>query len=194
LLGWTALAVPSFAADHEIAAAQAAIGAALDHSRVPGMGAAVIRDRHVAAVAVGGVRRTGKSDPVRPGDHWLIGSNAEPMTATMVLRLVEQHRRSPAAPLPSTDPALAVAARPASGNGLDWGYRRTIGHWQGPVLEHTGSDEAWMSIVVLFPDSRNGLLVNANVGNGMGGEPPDKSVLKALLPLVTHQVKSPAGK
>jgi CubicO group peptidase (beta-lactamase class C family) len=367
LLAWTALAAPALAAGYVDPAAQAAIGAALENSKVPGMGAAVIRDRQLAAVAVGGVQRTGQHDPVQPDDLWLIGSNAKPMTAAMILRLVEQRRLSLDAPLSSTDPALAAAARPEyraltlrqmlshasglphdyhdtarivpfysdrrplpeqrvaylrlaltdaplsppgkafhysntgfilagaiaehatglsyeelmqreifaplgmggvrvglpppggnhghkdgkpaaakdeippmmnpaggislslsawakfcidqldgarghgrlltsadyrlmqsplppTGNGLDWGYDRTLGQWQGPVLEHTGSDEAWMSIVILFPDSGNALLVNANAGKSMGGESADKSVLEALLPLVTNRVKPPAAK
>jgi hypothetical protein len=96
--------------------------------------------------------------------------------------------------LAPADYKLMQSPLPVTGNGLDWGYDRTLGRWQGPVLEHTGSDEAWMSIVILFPDSGNALLVNANAGKSMGGESADKSVLEALLPLVTHKVKPPAGK
>jgi CubicO group peptidase (beta-lactamase class C family) len=367
LLAWTAFTAPAFAAGNATAAAQAAIDAALKNSKVPGMGVAVIRDGHVTAIAVGGVRKMEAPAPVTQDDLWQIGSNTKPMTATMILRLVEQHRLLLDAPLSSSDPALAAAARPeyrsitlrqmlshtsglphdyhnfgkfiasggdsrplseqriaylklaltdaplsppgkafnysntgfilaaaiaeratglsyeelmqreifaplgiqgvlislppsggnhghmngkpaaakdeippmanpaggvtlslsawakycvdqldgakghgrlltaadyqlmqspqpASGNGLDWGTDKTLGHWQGPVLEHTGSDEAWMSIVVLFPDSGNALLVNANAGKSMGGESADKAVLKALLPLVSHQVATPTGK
>jgi len=365
LLLWASLAAPSLASVNETAA-QIAINAALESSHVPGMGAVVIRDRHLAAIAVGGITRMDKTKPVKASDPWLIGSNAKPMTAAMILRLVEQSRLSLDARLEDTDPGLAVSAQreyraitlrqmlthtsglphdyhdlakvavslgghgslpeqrltylglalkdppvappgksfhysntgfilaaaiaeratglsyeqlmqreifeplgmrgalvglppadgnhghtngkpaappdeippmmnpaggislslsawaefcidqldgakghgrlltaanyklmqspqPESGNGLDWGYDASIGHWQGPVLEHTGSDGAWMSLVVLFPASGNGLLVNANAGSSMGGESADKSVLRALLPLVAHQVTSRAG-
>jgi CubicO group peptidase (beta-lactamase class C family) len=367
LFAWTALAAPALAGANDAATVQAAIVAGLKMSQVPGMGAAVIRGGHLAVIAVGGVRRLGKSDPVTQDDPWLIGSNAKPMTATMILRLVEQHRLSLDAPLSSLDPALAAAARPdyraitlrqmlshtsglphdyhdiprimtffsdrrsppeqriaylklaltdaplsppgtafhysntgfilagaiaehatglsyeelmqreifaplgmtgvhvglppadgnhghmdgklaaakdeippmmnpaggvslslpvwakfcidqldgakghgrllsaagykqmqspmpVTGNGLDWGNDAMIGRWKGPVLVHTGSDEAWESIVVLFPQSGSALLVNANGDRNMGGEPAAKSVLRALLPLVTVQVKFPAPK
>jgi hypothetical protein len=84
--------------------------------------------------------------------------------------------------------------QPVTGNGLDWGNDKTVGAWQGPALVHTGSDEAWESIIVLFPESGNGLLVNANAGESMGGESADKSVLWALMPLVARQANASAGK
>jgi CubicO group peptidase (beta-lactamase class C family) len=364
---WAALSVPVLAAGPDSAGVQAAIGAALKTSKVPGMGAVVIRDRHVSGIVVGGVRRMGKPDPVRLDDPWFIASNTKPMTAAMILRLVEQKRLSLDAPLSVTYPALAAAARPeyraitfrqmlshtaglphdyhdvlkvmdsfsdrtplpaqrivylklaltdppvslpgrkfnysntgfilagaiaehatglsyeelmqrevfaplgmrgarvalpppdgnhghmngkpaavkdeippamnpaggvslslsewatfcidqldgakghgrlltaadykvmqsplpGIGGGLDWGYDKVMGRWQGPVLEHGGSDEAWRSIVVLFPDTGNALLVNANADKNMGGDAADKSVLRALLPLVTHPVAMSARK
>ena len=112
LLAWTALAAPALAAGDDTAAAQAAISVGLKHSKVSGMGAAIIRDRHLAAIAVGGMRQMGKPYPVKPDDLWLIGSDGKSMTAVLILRLVEQHRLSLDAPLPRMDPALAAAARP----------------------------------------------------------------------------------
>ncbi|MGD0189469.1 MAG: serine hydrolase domain-containing protein [Rhizomicrobium sp.] len=367
LLAWTAFATPALAAANDTATAQAAITAALKTSKTPGMGVAVIRGGRLAFVAVGGARRIGTQDAVTADDPWLIGSDTKPMTSTMILRLVEQHRLSLDAPLSATDPALAAAARPdyraitlrqmlshtsglphdysgigkltavssdrrplpeqriaylklalsdapvsppgtafhysntafilaaaiaedatglsyealmqrevfaplglsrvrvglppqdgnhghkdgkpareddeippmmnpaggvslslsdwavycidqldgakghgrlltaagyrqmqaptaVTGNGLDWGNDKTVRNWQGPVLVHTGSDEAWESIVVLFPQSGNGLLVNANAGQSMSGESAAKSVLFALMPLVTVHAKPPAGK
>ncbi|HJW41878.1 MAG TPA: serine hydrolase domain-containing protein [Rhizomicrobium sp.] len=365
---WAAFSVPVLAAGADSAAVQAAIDAALKSSKVPGMGAVVIGDGHIAGIAVGGVRRMGKPDPVTTGDPWLIASNTKPMTATMILRLVEQKRLSLDAPLSATWPALAAAARPeyraitlrqmlshtaglphdyhdiakvmdsffgnstplpaqrfaylklaltdapvsppgkenhysntgfilaaaiaehatglsyealmqreifapldmrdarvalpppdgnhghmdgkpaavtdeipaamnpaggvslslsawaafcidqldgakghgrllnaadyklmqspqpGSDGGLDWGYDKNFFAWQGPVLEHGGSDEAWRSIVLLFPDTGNALLVTANADKNMGGDDADRSVLKALLPLVAHHVAETAPK
>jgi CubicO group peptidase (beta-lactamase class C family) len=364
---WAVFSVPVLAASADSVAVQAAIDVALKHSEVPGMGAAVILNRHVAVIAVGGVRRMGKLDRVTPDDLWLIASNTKPMTAAMILRLVEQKRLLLDAPLSESYPALAAAARPeyrsltlrqmlshtsglphdyhdidkaialfggsipleeqrilylklaltdapvsppgkefhysntgfilagaiaehatglsyealmqreifapldmhgvrvalpsqdgnhghlngkpavakdeippamspaggvslslsawasfcidqldgakghgrlltaagyrlmqspqpGIGGGLDWGYDETIGDWQGPVLEHGGSDEAWRSVVVLFPTTGNALLVNANADKNMGGDDADKSVLRALLRLVTHRVATPGQK
>src|SRR5205085_9614406 len=77
---------------------------------------------------------------------------------------------------------LVQSADPATGNGLGWGVDATFMGREGPMLSHTGSDGAWYSMVVLFPSSGNGMLVNANAGPDMSGEKADKAVLKALLP------------
>jgi hypothetical protein len=84
--------------------------------------------------------------------------------------------------------------QPGSDGGLDWGYGKNFFEWQGPVLEHGGSDDAWRSIVVLFPATGNALLVNANEGQDTGGDTADRAVLKALLPLVAQRMAAPAGK
>jgi CubicO group peptidase (beta-lactamase class C family) len=76
-----------------------------------------------------------------------------------------------------------------TGNGLGWGVDATFMDRQGPMLSHTGSDDGWYSMVVLFPASGNGLLVNANAGAGMSGEKADKAVLKALLPSLAPPAK-----
>ena len=355
-----ALAGPDSALD-------AALAAAMKETAVPGMGVAVIRNGKLAGIAVRGVREMGRSHPVQPDDLWLIGSNTKPMTATLILRLVEQKRLALDAPLSVTDPELAKAALPAyrsitlhqmlahttglphdyhdvvkvmdafrpgmalpaeriaylklaltdapvsppgkeyhysntgfilaaaiaehvtglsyedlmqreifapldmhdtriglpppggnhghmngkparasdelppamspaggvslgladlakfcidqldgakghgklltaadyklmqspdpaSGNGLDWGTVKTGRKWQGPILEHGGSDEAWRSVVLLFPESGNALIVNANADKGMGGNAADQSVVQALLPLVAKRVNAPAAR
>ncbi|MDE2183514.1 MAG: beta-lactamase family protein [Alphaproteobacteria bacterium] len=336
-------------------------------SAVPGMGVALIRNGKLAGIAVRGVREMGRSDPVQVDDLWLIGSNTKPMTATLILRLVEQKRLSLDAPLSAIDRELAKTALPvyrsitlhqmlahttglphdyhdvekvmnsfrpgmplpaeriaylklalsetpvspsgkeyhysntgfilaaavaehatglsyedlmqreifaplgmhdtrlglpppggnhghmdgkparatneippamnpaggvslsladlarfcidqlngakghgrllttadyklmqspdpATGNGLDWGTVKTGRKWQGPILEHGGSDEAWRSAVLLFPESGNALLVNANADKGMAGGAADSSVINALLPLVAKKVIAPAAK
>ncbi len=345
----------------------AALAAAMKETAVPGMGVAVIRNGQLAGIAVRGVREMGHSDPVQTDDLWQIGSNSKPMTATLILRLVEQKRLSLDAPLSATDPELAKAALPiyssitlhqmlahttglphdypavekvmnafgpgmkpraeriaylklaltdapvsppgkafhysntgfilaaaiaehatglsyeelmqreifrplgmddsrvglpppggnhghmngkparpqdelppamspaggvslslgdlakfcidqldgtkghgklltaadyrlmqspdpVTGNGLDWDTVKTGRKWQGPILEHGGSDEAWRSVVLLFPESGNALLVNANADKGMGGNAADQSVVQALLPLVAKPVNTPAAK
>jgi len=337
------------------------LASALDGTRVPAIGVLVIRDGKVSQIAVRGIREMGHSDPVRPDDLWQICSDTKPMTAALILRLVEQHRLSLDAPLSATMPDLAAKARPeyrdvtlrellhhmaglphdssdiarafpasfhdarpvpeqrldylatalndapvappgkeahysntgfllaaaiaehatgvsyealmqheifaplhmttarfgspeenrghhnglvatadddiptmfdpaggvaasladwakfcidqlagakghgrlltaqsyrlmqspdaATGNGLSWGFDATFMDRQGPMLSHTGSDESWNSMVVLFPASGNGLLVNTNAGADMGGEKAGKAVLKALLPSLAPSAK-----
>jgi len=70
--------------------AGAALSAAMAGTRVPAMGMAILRDGHIAALAVRGVRVTGGSDPVLPDDPWHIGSDAKAMTAVLMARLVER--------------------------------------------------------------------------------------------------------
>jgi CubicO group peptidase (beta-lactamase class C family) len=73
--------------------------------------------------------------------------------------------------------------------GLGWGVDSTFMGRQGPMLSHTGSDGSWYSIVLLFPASSTGVLVNANAGPDMGGEKADKAVLRVLLPSLAPLAK-----
>ena len=81
------VAGPARAAD-----AGAALGAVMERARarVPAMGMAILRDGHIAAIAVRGVRVIGGVDRVRPDDPWHIGSDAKAMTAVLIARLVER--------------------------------------------------------------------------------------------------------
>jgi CubicO group peptidase (beta-lactamase class C family) len=340
---------------------------AMAGTTVPGMGVAVIRGGKLAGLAVRGVRNIETKAPVQTSDRWFIASNTKPMTAVLILRLVEQGRLSLDAPLSKADPELAAAALPVYrgltlrqmlahttglphdyhdvekvmnafggglsvtaervaylklalsepplsppgtkyhysntgfilaaaiaehatgrsyeelmrqeifaplamtsailrlpgpdqnhghmkgklaavkdeipppmnpaggvslrlgdwakfcidqlngakghgklltpagyrlmqsplpkiGSGLDWGYDKRIGRWKGPILVHTGSDQAWESFALLFPDSGNALIVDANSGPVMGGLRADRAVLKALLPLVTEQMPAAPSK
>lgn len=342
---------------------QSILAAAMQGSKVPGMGALVIHGGKIDALAVQGVREMGHDDPVRADDLWQIGSDTKPMTAALIVRLAEQHKLSLDAPLSAIYPELAAKARPEyrvvtlrellshtsglphdfsgidrvypefvhdkrplpdqrvdylrmalkdapvgapgakvqysntgyilagaivehitgksyealmqreifeplhmtaarfglppenhghlsgriataedeiipmfdpaggvsasladwakfcvdqidgskgrgrllsaagyrllqspdpkTGSGLAWGVDETFMDRQGPMLSHTGSDGAWYSMVVLFPASGSGLLINANAGSDMGGEKADKAVLKALLPSLAPPVEQP---
>jgi CubicO group peptidase (beta-lactamase class C family) len=84
---------------------------------------------------------------------------------------------------------LLQSPDPATGNGLAWGVDASFMDRQGPMLSHTGSDESWYSMVILFPASGNGLLINANAGADMGGDRADKAVIKAMLPSLAPVMK-----
>jgi CubicO group peptidase (beta-lactamase class C family) len=84
---------------------------------------------------------------------------------------------------------LLQSPDPVTGNGLAWGVDGTFMDRQGPMLSHTGSDESWYSMVILFPASGNGLLVNANAGADMKGDKADKIVIKQMLPSLAPLVK-----
>jgi CubicO group peptidase (beta-lactamase class C family) len=67
-----------------------ALAAAMAGTRVPAMGLVVLREGHVSALAVRGVRVIGGTDRVQPDDPWHIGSDAKAMTAVLIARLVER--------------------------------------------------------------------------------------------------------
>lgn len=90
----------------------AILTAAMQATAVPGMGVAVIKDGKLSDVAVHGNRDTGHADALQADDLWQIGSDTKPMTATLILRLVEQHKLSLDAPLSTMMPQLAANARP----------------------------------------------------------------------------------
>lgn len=91
--------------------------------------------------------------------------------------------------LSAKDYKLLQSPDPKTGNGLAWGVDATFMNRQGPMLSHTGSDESWYSMVLLFPASGNGLLINANAGADMSGDKADKIVIKALLPELAPLLK-----
>ena len=67
-------------------------------------------------------------------------------------------------------------------NGLGWGVVDSLMGRQGPALTHAGSDGNWYALVVLFPQTGNGVLVAANAGEDMGGDKAGKAVVQAVLP------------
>lgn len=93
-VGWRAIVVVAALVMPVVAARAQDPGGVLERAMagraVPAMGLAVLREGHVAALAVRGVRRIDGADPVRADDLWHIGSDAKAMTATMIARLVER--------------------------------------------------------------------------------------------------------
>jgi len=91
---------------------QTLLASAMTGGQVPAMGAAVIRDGKIEAVAVRGVRRADQPAPVQPDDSWIIGSTAKPQTAALIARLVDRGVLSWDAPLAKMLPDLAETMRP----------------------------------------------------------------------------------
>lgn len=87
------------------------VKAAMAGSKVPAVGAVVIRDGKISEQAVRGVRRNDGKAAVGANDVWLIGSTGKVMTVAMVARLVERGVLSWDAPLESMLPELAAGMR-----------------------------------------------------------------------------------
>ena len=85
---------------------------AKEGTRAPAMGAIIFRNGKIVASAVTGVRRTDRSDHVRLGDSWIIGSTGKPQTVAMIARLVDRGVLAWDAPLSTMLPALADQMRP----------------------------------------------------------------------------------
>ena len=79
---------------------------------------------------------------------------------------------------------------PGATTGLAWGVEQTALGRKGPMLMHAGSDGNWMALVLLFPETQNGVLVAANAAGDMGGDKAAKAALKAVLP----ELAPPVGK
>lgn len=113
--------------------------ASLDGSRIPAMGAVVIRQGQVTQRAVVGLRAKGGADPVQLDDVWHLGSNGKAMTATMVARLVERGVLSWDAPLSRLLPELAAEMQPAY---RDVTLRDLFAHQAGLQAD---IDESWVA-------------------------------------------------
>ncbi len=85
---------------------------AMAGTKVPALGMLVMQGGRIAEIAVHGVRRVDGHDLVRPGDVWLIGSDAKPMTAALIAKLVDRGVLSWDAPLSKMLPGLAEKMRP----------------------------------------------------------------------------------
>ena len=77
---------------------------------------------------------------------------------------------------------MMQTAQGASSNGLGWGVVDSVLGRKGPALTHAGSDGNWYAVVVLFPQSGNGVLVADNAGEDMGGDRAAKALVQAVLP------------
>ena len=77
---------------------------------------------------------------------------------------------------------MMQTAQGSSQNGLGWGVMDSVLGRKGPALTHSGSDGNWYAVVVLFPQTGNGVLVAANAGEDMGADKAAKAVVAAVLP------------
>lgn len=124
------------------------LAAAMEGTKTPALGVLVMRDGKIAGQAVRGVRRNDAPTPVRIDDVWLIGSDAKPMTAAMIARLVDRGVLSWDAPLSEMLPELAATMRPE--------YRSVtlidlLSHRGG--FDHDTSDMAFFA--TLYADPRS---------------------------------------
>jgi hypothetical protein len=81
---------------------------------------------------------------------------------------------------------------PGAETGLAWGVEQTALGRQGPMLMHAGSDGNWLALVLLFPETQNGVLVAANAADDMGGDKATKTAVKAVLPELAAPSAIPA--
>lgn len=89
----------------------ATLKAAMAGSKIPAVGALIIRDGKVAEQAVRGVRRNDGKAAVGVDDVWLIGSTGKVMTVAMIARLVERGVLAWDTPLEEMLPELAAGMR-----------------------------------------------------------------------------------
>ncbi len=85
---------------------------AMRDTETPAMGAVIFRSGKITATAVTGIRRTDRSDRLKQGDSWIIGSTGKPQTVAMIARLVDRGKLSWDAPLSQMLPDLTNAMRP----------------------------------------------------------------------------------
>jgi CubicO group peptidase (beta-lactamase class C family) len=146
LLG-ACLALLAGAAAAQDTSAADALENAMRGTAVPAMAVLEMRDGQVAREAVLGVRRNDGSEPARLSDAWLIGSDAKPMTAALIARLVDRKRLSWTTPLSDMLPTLADKMRPEY-RGVT--LEQLLSHHAG--LPHDFSDEAVFN--AFFHDTR----------------------------------------
>ncbi len=85
---------------------------AMAGSKVPAIGAVILRDGKISEQAVRGVRRNDGKSAVSADDVWLIGSTGKVMTVAMIARLVERGVLAWDAPLEQMLPDLAPTMHP----------------------------------------------------------------------------------
>ena len=112
LLGVAAVTVAAAATATPSDELSAAIASAISGSKVPAVGAVILRDGAVSAQAVLGVREAGSKAAVALDDVWLIGSTGKVMTVAMIARLVERGMLAWDMPLDAMLPDMAASMRP----------------------------------------------------------------------------------
>jgi CubicO group peptidase (beta-lactamase class C family) len=127
--------------------AQAVLTSAMAGTKVPAMALLVMRDGKIAETGVFGARRLGAAVPAQADDLWLIGSDAKPMTATLIARLVDRGVLTWDAPLAKMLPELAATMRPEY---RDATLVELLSHRAG--LPHDVSDMAFFN--TFFDDTR----------------------------------------
>lgn len=87
---------------------------------------------------------------------------------------------------PETYRLLHQAVRPGGKFGLGWRLQNSMAGVSARHLAHTGSNEAWFALIVLKPDSEDGVLVVSNAGEDAKADKAVREVavraLKTLLP------------
>ncbi|HEX8214799.1 MAG TPA: serine hydrolase domain-containing protein [Allosphingosinicella sp.] len=94
------------------AALEAAADEGMAKTNTPALAILEIRDGRPMREIVRGVREIGTREPVKPGDSWHIGSNAKPITATLIAMLVEQGKLRWDSRLEELLPGFASTMRP----------------------------------------------------------------------------------
>jgi CubicO group peptidase (beta-lactamase class C family) len=107
-----AIAALACAAAASAADLSAPLAKALEGTQVPAIAALSMRGGKVVDQGVAGVRRNDQPGAATLADPWLIGSDAKPMTATLVARLVDRGLLSWTTPLAKMLPELAAGMRP----------------------------------------------------------------------------------
>lgn len=124
-----------------------ALEIAMRGTTVPAMAVLEMSEGRVAREAVRGVRRNDDGAPARLDDAWLIGSDAKPMTAALIARLVDHKLLSWTTPLSEMLPTLTAQMRPEY---RDVTLAQLLSHHAG--LPHDASDEAFFN--EFFRDTR----------------------------------------
>ena len=85
---------------------------AIKGTQSPALTALTLGDGKIMRAAVLGVRRNDGTEPALIDDVWLIGSDAKPMTATLLMKLVDRGLLSLDAPLADLLPELVATMHP----------------------------------------------------------------------------------
>ena len=142
-----AAALAAFAAAAPAADLGPQLAKALEGTQVPAIAALSMRGGKVVDEGVHGARRDDQPGAATLADPWLIGSDAKPMTAALVARLVDRGVLSWTTPLAQLLPELAAGMRPE--------YRKVtlaqlMSHHAG--LAHDTADLAFFG--TFFSDTR----------------------------------------